>query len=233
MKPPKNINDPSLRAHLIEPEFALPDDYFATLTAQIIAKISPLSEEAPPTLDQQNKQLLALAHITSIDNGHLKQWKVPEGYFEKMHGQIEQHLDFQAHAPTKIIRMKPLWWTTLAASIAILIAFFVLYPDRNQLSFENLLAEYELKDEDIEWLTESDELALIYLDESGLQDFDTLIRDSLNLKPQKLDSQSVAGSVHQPLTTKVPKKVSWDDITEDEIWEYLMDTGNAEELLDN
>jgi hypothetical protein len=67
---------------------------------------------------------------------------------------------------------------------------------------------------------------MYYLNEIESMAQDTLLPDSLIKEYIPIDTLTAPQS-----SEGLPKKVDWDSLNEDEIWEYLMESGDAEELM--
>ena len=98
--------------------------------------------------------------------------------------------------------------------------------------FEQLLAAAELSENDLEWIGDADDLADYYLalDEPAAQD--SILPDSLHKKAIAPDSLAVSPTPPQIKQGVPPKKVDWDAITDEEIMEYLMESGDADEWME-
>jgi len=170
-------------------------------------------------------------------------WQVPEGYFETATEQWESSPwevpseYFESHAyvvpSRKTVAILQLRWTAVAAAALVLIGlasilFWRLNQGR-QPSFAELVEQYppeydDLLEMDGEYITE------VYLDE--MTDTDTLVQDTLTAQAQVA---TTAPSILDPKTGLPAEKVEglkvrWEDITDEDIMEYL-EKNDQEELI--
>ena len=227
------IDDPATRARMQTPhEFVVPPSYFDTLSQTLLKKTEPAMEANDDFFAEQHHLLSALAMITAIDQRKPNEMKIPDGYFESSRIQLEQNLHQTApKASGRIVHLKPIWWTSIAASLVVLIAFLWMNKtSTEEVGFEALLAACPLDEEDLEWIADEEELALYYLAETEGMAQDTLLPDSLSGQRMQMDTLSMP-LPSKGLPSRPPTKVDWDSLNEDEIWEYLMESGDAEELM--
>jgi hypothetical protein len=211
-----------------ESEWSVPADYFNSLNDRITARAhaeDSASAQESFFLEQQ-KILQGLATITAIEQSG-EQWQVPQDYFVQQSAQLSEAI--QKENATKVhnvLMMKPIWWSSIAASIAVLIAFFWLKSDSSELAnFGQLLATAELNEDDMEWLADTEDIFEYYSEVDTLS-IDSLLLDTLTYPTLPPDS------IPLPVPVIKSKKLTWDDLTDEEILEYLMESGDADELLD-
>jgi hypothetical protein len=210
-------------------EWSVPEGYFEALNDRMVAlaraEASAIAPEESFFLEQQ-KILQGLATITAIEQSGA-QWQVPQDYFEKQSAQLSEIIQEENVLRVQQIRvMKPIWWSSIAASIAVLIAFFWLRSDSSEpANFGQLLAAVELNEEDMEWLADTEDIFEFYAEADTLS-MDSLLLDTLTKHTLPPDSTVL------PVPAAKSKKLTWDDLTDEEILEYLMESGDADELLD-
>jgi hypothetical protein len=228
-----HIDDPAVRARIHTPdEFVVPTDYFDTLSQKLLQQAEPFEAVDDDFFAEQHQLLSGLALITAIDQRKESEFKIPQGYFETSRLQLENGISLTApKVDRRVLQMKPIWWTSIAASMAVLIALYWMNkPKSEQLGFEALLAACPLDEQDLEWIADEEELASYYLSEIESMAQDTLLPDSLIKEYIPIDTLTAPQS-SEGLPSRPPNKVDWDSLNEDEIWEYLMESGDAEELM--
>lgn len=121
------------------------------------------------------------------------------------------------------------WILTGVAASIILAALFLFSPGKEKMdtkSFASLLDETELVAEDLEYFAEEDDYYELYLLEI---ETDTLISDTLLIPSDSLLVEPARPAINpKPNTQKnskaAPKKdISFDDLTDEEILEYLLE----------
>ncbi|MEP2023575.1 MAG: hypothetical protein ABJH98_07220 [Reichenbachiella sp.] len=129
--------------------------------------------------------------IESFDRKNIHQ--VPDGYFDELPLKIQSRISEQqkAHSPISISRMQIAW--SMTAAIAIFFIGWILYPNNNNPSAEQLLASIDSQDL-IEYLYEEDistDEILASLDESYyLKELNSLETEFIdeNLSNEDLES---------------------------------------------
>jgi hypothetical protein len=233
MKKDIDIHDIAFRSGQAQQEWSVPDAYFNDLKARILDHQSNHSARPSDPLEQQRKTLLALAHITAIVQINPSVFTVPEEYFECSKTKLLKKFSSKDKPKGRVMRMRPIWWSTIAASIAVLIAYFAMNKTSDKLpAFNQLLAEVNLTEDDLEWIADEQELADLYLEEMDLSAIDSILPDSTNKQPTSLDTLPAAPNGKTPISSGLPKKLDWESISDDEIWEYLMESDDADELID-
>ncbi|MEY3397629.1 MAG: hypothetical protein RL220_223 [Bacteroidota bacterium] len=203
-------------------EFDVPKDYFAQARSEIILK--SVRQEPVPEDDFFEKQA-SIIRLKTLRKESNEELLVPQGYFEK-------GIAIQTSSSPGQGRIFNLKWITIpAAAAAILIAFWILRPSENEIDeFALLLEMTDIDIEDLEYFAETDDLAALYLESYS----DTLIIDSTSvsidlvhdslifqeIRPNAADSIALPDSKQKKQTP-----VSFDELTEEEILEFLLEEG--------
>ncbi len=231
MKEDLNIHDEASRERLVNDRLKTPDGYFASLNQCIRDRIAEEHEPEETYFEEQKQHLLALAAIAAADNKADEAFRVPEGYFESASTAMLQTVHAQKQKPL-IRRIQPILWSSAAAAAAVLIAVYWLHTSSpEQASFEALLAQADLNENDLEWIAEADELADYYIALDENLALDSLLPDTAEMKVVALDTLVTPPPAPKAQPGKTPT-VDWDDLTDEEIMDYLMESGDAEEWID-
>lgn len=230
-----------------EEEFDVPEGYFAFSEEKIIADLDPsASDEA--FFSKQQEQILKRMKLETIGRNDLD---VPAGYFEKGREAILQ----KTTPAVRVISMRSrfFWYAGAAAAIIAGVVFFIL-PDKNQAvntSFAELAGKTELDIEDVEYFASEDELYDLFYVYEEIEVADTLVQDSTAQKmtgPETLDDlpAPAGGAVQLDPRTGLPMKKSngnvkptdaadvpsWNDISNEELLEYLLEEGDEDLIND-
>ncbi|MEN9640231.1 MAG: hypothetical protein RLZZ262_2100 [Bacteroidota bacterium] len=233
MKKDWDILNEKNRQGLIKDNLCTPDGYFESMESSILQRIRLKDDPSVMFFSEQENQLLALAKITSIDQGSQDSFQVPKNYFESSAKEILQSIQEPEKKKGRVYRLKPYIWSSIAASVAVLLTIYWLQkPSTPNANFSQLLAEVDLDENDLEWIGDADDLAEYYLnlEDAALQD--SVIPDSLNQVVTPNDS--IPALPKQQNTTKVipPKKLDWDQLTDEDIMDYLMESGDIEDWIE-
>lgn len=136
------------------------------------------------------------------------QFNTPEDYFENRAKQLESALDWEEPDQQKG-RVVRIWWAT-AAAVAVLvgIGYIVVADNEQALSFAAQLEQAQLDYEDLEELD---------LDEALLEELvvmDTIVPDTIVIN-------KLPDSVEEFKPADGQRVITWDDITNEDIEEYL------------
>jgi hypothetical protein len=214
-----------------EMELEIPENYFEEAQGRIL---SAVDHQVTETFFQDQQERI-LSEIKIQEYKSDQDFIVPVGYFEQSGSAIMS----QAKA-AKVIALKA-WFAYGAAAVALIAALFFFFPDKNaddQLSFAELVEKNPIDEDDLEYFTEEEDVFEVYL---ALMDEDTTAVDSLKVvqdemlapidstnKMVKLDPKT--GLPMDTKKTKTP--VSWDQLSDEELLEYLFEEGDEELLND-
>jgi len=215
-------------------EFSAPDDYFEDAANKIIASVTHHQEDEV-FFDSQRDQIMSEIRLRElVVNNH--EFDVPEGYFEAAAEKTKLKL-FGA----QVFQLRK--WLSYAAAASVLLAavFFFLPGKQNQQheSFAELIIMNPVDAEDIEYFSDEEDAFDLYI---ALMEEDTIIVDSLKtvaddqfipandsiIPTQKLDPKTGL-----PLNSgQKSKAVSWEELSDEELMEYLFEEGDEEILND-
>jgi hypothetical protein len=228
-------------------EFDVPEGYFEFGEERImqVAAASPSDDEF---FDKQQDQILKRIRLEAADRNDLS---VPEGYFEAGGDKILQRINPAA----KVISMRSrfFWYAGAAAAMIAGVVFFILPGNKStaEVSFAELAAKTELDLEDLEYFASEDELYDLYYMYEEMQTSDTLVQDSTGQNLKGLEAFETApgvtsGEVQLDPRTGLPLKKtkgnvkpsdaahvpSWEDISNEELLEYLLEEGDEDLMND-
>ena len=221
----------------IDPE--LPEN-----VGKLLSELETVEEFLVPEkyFDETKDVLKSIGSIKYTDES----LRVPDAFFENQKESILGKLSKVEKKNTdrkesrKVIRLNYLPWLSagIAASLVLATVFFFSPGKKNaeQSSFASLLEETELLPEDLEYFAEEEDYYNLYL---YLAESDTIIKDSLIIYEKNAvitkDSLIVTPldpkkkePTQQNTKTTAPKKISIDELTDDEILEYLLEEGDDE-----
>lgn len=215
-------------------EFSAPDDYFEDTANKIIASVTHHQEDEM-FFDSQRDQIMSEIRLRElVANNH--EFDVPEGYFESAAEKTKQHL-FGA----KVFVLRK-WMGYAAAASVILAAVFFFLPDKQNLqheSFAELINKNPVDAEDIEYFSDEEDAFDLYI---SLMEEDTIIVDSLKTVPDDqfshqndslIPAQKLDPKTGLPLKSgQKSNAVSWDELSDEELMEYLFEEGDEEILND-
>lgn len=218
------------RPHLTGDALRVPEGYFDTLRGAVDSRIQEEIEPDQSFFDGQARQLMALAKITAVDTQQDSGFRVPEGYFTQAQERILNERTVQQLPTKKVFWIRPMFWSSAAASVAVLLTWYWLQrPSASSANFEHLLAEVDLNENDLEWIADAEDLAMYYLDLEAAPD--SLLPDSLEKNIAVTDT--LPPEPKQPKTPNIPpKQVNWDALTDEDIMEYLLESGDADEWIE-
>lgn len=178
------------------------------------------------------------SHLRSLISipQNAEHFEVPEPFFENQKnalwqkvigvGSIEEKSLFTPKTPRKIYRA---WLFTGVAASLVLAALFLFSPGKKhteKTSFASLLEETDLVAEDLEYFAEEDDYYELYLLEI---ETDTLISDTMLIPADSILVEPVKPAMDPKPTTPKNSKVapnkdiSFEDLTDEEILEYLLE----------
>ena len=162
--------------------------------------------------------------------------EVPGGYFEDLHLRITRRIQDEAALPSKsTVRHRSAQWIPWAlAAAAAVVAGLILLPSRPSPpdSFSQLLEKTHFTSEEMASLAETDEIIDRFGDEILAMDDDTVVTTSPPVAPAIDSTPAPAtppGNVKQPAT---PPAVTFDDLSNEEILNYLIEEG-SDDLFDD
>ena len=236
----------SLKAlHGVE-DFKVPDGYFEESTELIIAAESIDDRPMSTFFDEQHEQIMRQLKIESLREEN--EFNVPEGYFEQQEEALVKKVI--PHAPAKVINMRSRsLWFVAAAACAVFAVFYFL-PDKNQEqeSFAELIQKTDLEIDDLEYFASEEDYYELYIEIEESLDADTIINDTLTVK--EFQENEILPSTNEPVKldprTGLPIKKNkngvkplgdediptWDDITDQELLDYLLEEGDDDLLKD-
>jgi hypothetical protein len=135
--------------------------------------------------------------------------EVPAGYFESQAAVLEERMNATQLIDGKgrMVRM----WMALAAAVVIGVMYIVYWPsDKNERTFADQLEEANL---------DYDDLHEIEFDETVYEEFivdDTIVTDTIAIQKTPIE-------VHDFKPSKGQRVITWDDIDDEDIREYLKD----------
>lgn len=223
-----DLHDPHFQQAMKKNPWQVPPSYFEGLRQHLDERIAWNVDDK---LEEQKRALKSLAFITSITPADQNEWGIPSNYFERQKQVISASIGKDA---ASVRRLNPWAWSSIAASIALLIAFFAFRNESEPHSpFEKLLAAHPITEEDLEWMADEAEMALLLSDDTLVLPGDTLLpNDSLQAK-QKPQHPHNPQKIASTPPTRVLQAPDWDALSEDEMWEYLLESGDADEWIEN
>lgn len=227
-------------------EFFVPEGYFEASQDQIISSASMDDRPMAHFFNEQQEQIIRQVKIEMLRDGN--DLKVPERYFEKKEAEIISKAI--PHAKGKVINMRSRsLWFVAAAACAVFAVFYFL-PDKNQEqeSFAELIQKTELEIDDLEYFASEEDYYELYIEIEESLDADTVINDTLTVK--EFQENEILPSTNEPVKldprTGLPIKKNkngvkplgdediptWDDITDQELLDYLLEEGDDDLLKD-
>ncbi|MFM9985411.1 MAG: hypothetical protein ACKVOK_09290 [Flavobacteriales bacterium] len=226
-------------------EFETPSGYFVDAEMRILAGLEAENPEEQTFFNDQQKDILARIKLEELGLNDNAEFGVPSGYFESSSNEIVAAIAEVQNTPRVIpfhrtghARM----WMGIAAAACIAFLVVMIWPQntpvQNQPSFAELLEKTELDESDLEYFATDEEYDQLLLSEIELLT-DTLIADSVKvvdpLKPLPAAdaTQEKEKKDKKDIKPKDKKKTpSFDDLTEDEILEFLLEEG-GDDILDD
>ncbi|MCC6600806.1 MAG: hypothetical protein IT223_09050 [Crocinitomicaceae bacterium] len=208
-------------------EFSIPEGYFDSLENRILEKaMEPVAEDF---FEKQEEEIIAQVKLENKIGKH-NHFEIPEGYFEKM----AQDIVSSNKEQTKVIVHPSSGGRRLlnrvmgiAAAAAI---FFVIYlysgtADKNE-SFEALLNESGITEEDISYFSTEEEYYDYYLEE-----IEEMLSDSLvtgagapSGRIQHYPKQNEINSDRAIIPNTPADTLSWENLSDEDIMEYLLES---------
>ena len=219
-------------------EFAVPSDYFENAELQILSKIEAESNDQEDFFEEQGALILSRTKLESIKP---QQKKSDDQFFDQQAAAILskiKSLEKSQGAPKNNVRR--MLFVGLSAAACVGVGLLIWQKGgTNEDEFASLWEETPLSDEELISFAEEDELYEMYLSETEQMFADTIGTDSLSIDkvekpvvtdsltkanvPQKLDPKT--GLPIKPNTTLKALPSKFDDLTTDEMIEFLMEEG--------
>ncbi len=228
----------SLDALKNDDEFAVPENYFASQEESILNEVREGNEAFFST---QQHQILAQIKLDEAV-GNKEEFTVPHDYFER----AESAILARTTGSKKGARVIPMYatgharmWYAIAAAACIAFVLVMVWPQTNeaaQPSFAELLQNTEVTEDDMDWFASDEDYYDLFMSEIELLT-DTTIVDTNSVfqkalpdaeKPE-INKENKKTAPVKPTDKKKP--LTWDDITDEELLEYLLEEGD-EDLLD-
>jgi hypothetical protein len=228
-------------------ELIVPDAYFEQMGEQVLSIVAPMDNDVPDAFfEEQQSLILAQAKLKEItDSG--EEWLVPNNYFEQQEKQILQETSIDKG---KVVSMKPWFWRVTSAAAIVGFAWLMFWPKEQALkpTFAQVSSIVPIDEDDMEYFASEEDYYDLYLTEMEDWAQDTIVSDTISVdqlpnenvnqpapsEPMKLDPKTglplKKGSTAEGANSE--KKISWDDISEDELMKYLMDEGEEDLLND-
>lgn len=215
-----------------ETEFVAPDQYFEDAQNRILAAVEDDKEDDAFFAEQQSQIMSEIRLREWI--GHADEFAVPEGYFEGSSAIIKEKV-FGA----KVFQLRK-WFSYAAAASVLIASLFLFLPEKRVLpeeSFAELITKNPVDEDDLEYFSDEEDVFELYI---TLMEDDTTVVDSLQLlspDQQVLKNDSITPRVKLDPKTGLPidpsKKsapVRWDDLSDEELMQYLFEEGDEEIL---
>lgn len=222
-------------------DIRIPDNEMADLTARILTTSDSTNQQVDDDFFEFQKRSI-LAKIELSDS--LRDNNMNESFFEQQRIQIMRAVE----SDRKIISIRK-WRKNLiictSAAAVLLIAFLFFNPGKSSTgetaSFATALENTPLDDEDLKYILEGDEYES-FLIETGMTDdehkaIDSLIvsatvsphQNEIGIQPETTESVNTKKEIKPDEAKTTP---GWDDLSEEEILEYLYHDADDTELLD-
>ena len=232
----------------VEEDLDVPEEYFAFNEETIILKVADTKNEED-FFQKQQEAIFSRIKLEELRND--SDLVVPDGYFEKSKNEVLGNIEPSG----KVISMRSrvLWYSGIAAALLTAGVFFFM-PGRKQsetAAFAELIGKTEIEIDDIEYFASEDEIYDLYFAYEELAYSDTLDRDTTGISSpadqMKADELNVipAGVPLDPKTGLPLKKApggvkpsgisdvpSWDEITNEDLLDYLLEEGGDDILND-
>lgn len=214
-------------------EFAAPAGYFSDAANRILSAVET-GKDQEAFFSNQQSQIMTEIRLRGMIGDH-EEFVVPEGYFEHASTKIKVKI-FGA----KVFQLRK--WLSYAAAASVLIAslfFFLPKHDRvEEESFAALINKNPVDEDDLEYFSDEEDVFDLYI---TLMEDDTTIVDSLTLttpNQQLMVADSLTNKkIKLDPKTGLPidpsgkgKAVSWEDLTDEELMQYLFEEGDEEIL---
>ncbi|MFN0032145.1 MAG: hypothetical protein ACKVOR_08305 [Flavobacteriales bacterium] len=220
-------------------EFAVPAGYFEDSEHKLLsaAESEMRGGDDEVWFDRQAANIFTQVRIDAAATRQ-DEWIVPSGYFESAAYEILH----KTKATGRVVRMTPadrtrVWYATAAAACIAFIMVMV-WPEGavpGKLSFAQQLEAANLSDDDLQYFATEEDYEMLIAEELDWLG-DTLVTDSVALKSGKTTDQPRPFKEEKKKNSIKPNKkkttLTWDDITEEELLEYLLDEGDAD-LMDD
>lgn len=234
-----------LRAHLNQNEFETPENYFEEAQHRLLAAVDMGGQEEDEFFRSQQDEILDKIKLDEFGFSKASGFDVPEHYFQEAATEIISGVSTSS-GETRVIPFYKTgharMWMAIAAAACIAFLAVMIWPQNpvqnTQSGFAELLERTELDEADLEYFAGDEEYDELLMEEIDLL-IDTTITDTLELKtpiqpatedPKKSEKEKKDKKEIKPNDKK--KTPSFDDLTEDEILEFLLEEG-GDDLLDD
>lgn len=230
----------------VQEDLDVPEEYFAFSEEIIIQKVADSNNEEV-FFQKQQEAIFSRIRLEELRND--SDLVVPDGYFEKSKNEVLVSIEPSG----KIISMRSrvLWYSGIAAALLTAGVFFFM-PGRKQsetAAFAELIGKTEIEIDDVEYFASEDEIYDLYFAYEELAYADTLDHDTtvVNSAEDQLNDDELnvipAGVPLDPKTGLPLKKTpggvkpsgksdvpSWDEITNEDLLDYLLEEGGDDIL---
>ncbi len=152
-------------------------------------------------------------HASLLESTLKNEFEVPVDYFETQSSKLSGALQLESRNNTQ--RSIRLWAMPAAAAVFVGVLILVLPEKENSNSFAEQMEQTALEFEDLEY---------VEFDEEVYEEF--IVLDTV--KPDTVKAPAVIPSIQEFKPSKGHSVISWDDITADDIEEYLKDEETLE-----
>lgn len=214
-----------------EEDLEVPEYYFEASQGRILSSLD--NQMTDEFFQDQQHNILSEIKIQGYKSD--RDFVVPDRYFDQSGAAIINKVK-----AGKVIALKA-WFAYGAAAVTLIAALFFFFPDKNandQVSFAELMEKNPVDIDDLECFADEEDVFEFYI---TLLEEDTTVVDSLKvvqeeiiipndtlIKSVKLDPKT--GLPIDSKKTKTP--VSWDQLSDEELLEYLFEEGDEEILND-
>lgn len=223
-------------------QFDIPDHYFSDAENRILAAVDSDNADQGTFFSDQQEEILMRIRLENLGIPAQGEFAVPTGYFESAANALLNQASVE-QAETRIIPFYKTgharMWMSIAAAASIAFLAVMIWPQdittSHQPSFSELLEKTELDENDLEYFATEEEYDELLLSEIELLT-DTLITDTLQTNPvnakQPANPQKDKKDKKDIKPKEKKKTPSFDDLTEEEILEFLLEEG-GDDLLDD
>jgi len=202
-------------------EFHVPENYFVELSKSIEERTQVSEATDDFFLEQQEEIILRVSHSLV---GRKDEFIVPNDYFENAEQQAIQSTKLKG----RVISLKRIAVGLAAAScIAAAILYFIPASTNSESNtFKTMLAENPIEETEFLDLLSNEELNQLYLSEIDQNDFElNELAENLSIVEVENSKEKNDGVIKPTdnITTLIP-----DDITEDDILQYLIEEDSDE-----
>lgn len=204
-----------------EAELTVPENYFEELSEKMMANVA--NEEADEDFFlQQQTNILFKAQTIALKERN--EWNVPVDYFEKNEETILQNTIKEREA--KVFTLRRTLIGVAAAACAVGAVLFLL-PNKqvqpNTISFDQLLSEVSLDENDFLITLSDDEMNNLFVKQIELANVDsltTIMMDEVVAEEMVDYNENNSGAI-KPVTND--NTLTMESLTEEELMQYLLD----------